>query len=410
MRKIILFFAASVMLLSLPTQLLAKDHKVKKAIRVSLTPQMLSLTEEQGMVHISFMINVPSSYVHSKHQYQFTPVLTDFDNAIPLTSVIIDGKKYAKMAAKGGHNKYMQNKMSMAPDMSEAIKLMATKNSRIVKYELKVPYEDWMEGANLIIFERFNSRSKTVLIAEDIYAKGIKRTTPKVRYEMVKEVMMMEGEIELEFAAGSSKIDLNLANNSEEFKKMHTLLHETIGNKNITIDSVNIIASSSPEGNFAYNEMLATARAMSIKNHLSKDKDMPQEMIDKIHIKCIAENWEGLDRLVMASDVPNKADVMKAITIPNLQMREKAMMALPEYGYIKKNLLPHLRFVKYQIYCHTMMEVAIPVIMKNNASWEKSNETITVTNEENMHIKAKDKRDKKRDKVKLSPREERYNR
>ncbi len=384
---------------------------------------MLSLTEVNGMVNISFLINVPKKYVEGTHQYLFTPVLTDFNNTLPLTSVVIDGKKYAKMVAKGGHSKYMSNKMEMSDYMDNAIQLLGTKNERVIKYELTIPYEQWMENANLIIIERFNSRNNTVLIAEDVYAKGIKQTSPKVVLKPVIVKKEIEGDIKINFPIGSSKIDMKLDDNLSELQALHKVLWDIMSNKDNVIDSVVIIASSSPDGSNAQNEILATAPAMSIKHYLIKNKELSPEMKEKVKVHAIAENWKGLKELVRASDISNKEQVMKTLSISNLDKREQAMMWLPQYGYIKKYLLPQLRFVKYRICYHnmTMEEVPVVIIPKERMTPQQmQNQMNSVNHSEHHHRHGKDRmvikdkmkrgREKKEYKNKMDPRYIRYNR
>ncbi|MEG1937352.1 MAG: hypothetical protein RR132_07405, partial [Rikenellaceae bacterium] len=81
-----------------------------------------------------------------------------------------------------------------------------------------------------------------------------------------------------------------------------------------------------------------------------KELSMPQSSIDKIKTSYVNENWKGLEMLVNASDIKNKAEVMKALKTPDNVQREKAMRTLPQFNYIRQYLLPQLRYATYEIY------------------------------------------------------------
>lgn len=65
------------------------------------------------------------------------------------------------------------------------------------------------------------------------------------------------------------------------------------------IDSITIYAWSSPEGRYSWNKYLSKERAKSAKKFLLRHSpDSAKLNAGKIHISPIAENWQGLVRLV----------------------------------------------------------------------------------------------------------------
>ncbi|MEG0500200.1 MAG: OmpA family protein, partial [Rikenellaceae bacterium] len=313
MKKIILLVAVGILSLSLTSYASGGRRDIKKDLKVSLNPKKISMVEKNGVVAIRFNIAVPRDYVHKKHQYVFTPVLTDYHNVMPLTSVVIDGKKYAKIAAKEGHSKKMKEKFKSAPDMSNAMKLMASRNPRMITYEELVPYQPWMQNADLVTVQRFNSKKATTLIAEEVYGKGVTVTPPPApvvnNTKVEKIINKMEGKIKINFLINSSKIDPTLDSNIREMRNLKELIGSVMANKNNIVDSVIIIASSSPDGSYEFNKKLAAARAESVKNYLVQDLGVSAKAIGMIKTECIAENWEGLENLVNASNITNKPAV-----------------------------------------------------------------------------------------------------
>ena len=65
------------------------------------------------------------------------------------------------------------------------------------------------------------------------------------------------------------------------------------------VDSITIYAWSSPEGRYSWNKYLSKERAKSAKKFLLRHSpDSAKLNAGKIHISPIAENWQGLVRLV----------------------------------------------------------------------------------------------------------------
>lgn len=423
MKKILLLLSLGIFSLYLAPQAKADKREIKKELKVALTPKTLTLIEKNGVVNAKFLISVPSHYVKSNKQYIFTPVLTDLTNVYALPCVIIEGERYTKMAAKNGHSKHMKEKWECAPDMSDAIRLQATKNGRTINYEADIPFAEWMADAKMVTIQRFNSKRETVLIAEDIYAsKVIITPKPKIFTETIRKVHYLEGDIKVNFQIGSSKLDTTLDENTKELDDLNMMIKGIMDQPNAKIDSICIIASSSPDGSYELNKRLAAARAETVKNYITNNFADCAEFEDRVKTEYIAENWRGLDRYIMRSNISNKEQAIKAISIKNLEEREKAMISLPQYDYIKKYLLPKLRFVKYQIYFHTVTVEEIIVMPKQAVSQQpkggKQRMTQRPQSSSNYYMPQKDREKDKfkrrkmkiKDKNKILPRYIRYNR
>ncbi|MEG1553730.1 MAG: hypothetical protein RR363_01765 [Rikenellaceae bacterium] len=326
----------------------ASARKIDKNVKAVLVPSSIVLFEDQGKVDVNFKISIPKKFVHRSERFIFTPLLTDFDKAEPLTSIIIEGKKFFKIRDK--KNAYKDEVV-----YDDAVMLANAKEPRMLDYTYTINYEPWMKNANLLCFQKFITRREVVVIAEDVYAKGITTSKPVVVQKPVIQksvcvINKMTGKININFLINSAKLDMNLANNMTEMVNLQSLIGTVMNNNNITIDSIVLKASCSPDGIMEQNKTLARERANAIKSYLAKELSMPQSSIDKIKTSYVNENWKGLEMLVNASDIKNKAEVMKALKTPDNVQREKAMRTLPQFNYIRQYLLPQLRYATYEIY------------------------------------------------------------
>lgn len=325
----------------------ASARKVDRNVKAVLVPTSINLMEDKGKVDVNFKISVPRKFVRHGERFVFTPVVTDFNQVKPLTSIVIEGKKFFKVRGKG---KAMDEVV-----YDDAVMLANVKEARMLDYNYTFKYEPWMKDANLLCFQKFITKKEAVVIAEDMYAKGIMMPKPVVAPKPIveKSVCMIEnmsGMININFPINSAKLDINLANNLSEMVRLQALIGTVMNDPAIMIDRIVLKASCSPDGVMEQNQALAVQRADAIKNYLAKEMSMPQANVDKIMTSYIDENWKGLEMLVNASDIKNKAQVMKALMIPDNMQREKAMRALPQFNYIKTYLLPQLRYATYEIY------------------------------------------------------------
>ena len=116
------------------------------------------------------------------------------------------------------------------------------------------------------------------------------------------------------------------------------------------IDSITIYAWSSPEGRYSWNKWLSRERAKSAKAFLLQHSpDSARLNAGKIHISPIAENWQGLTRLVeenyKANDRQQVLSILHDTSISD-QIRKIRLQQLDggrSWRYLIDNYMPQLR-------------------------------------------------------------------
>lgn len=183
----------------------------------------------------------------------------------------------------------------------------------------------------------------------------------------------------VDFAQGKSDIDMSLGHNEEEMGRIRGNIAELLQNTTFDLDSIVIAASASPEGTTKANGQLAEKRAASVagyfqdyirhyrdsvrKNSFSLEVDENgREKMVRTEIPSIGfssrsngENWPYLTVLVDEDTVMTQADkfnFMKKLEISDVDAREKEMQSEPYYKYMRENLYPRLRTVKFDFFLH----------------------------------------------------------
>jgi len=142
-----------------------------------------------------------------------------------------------------------------------------------------------------------------------------------------------------------------LGDNATELSRMNELLQPTPGERRNSILRIRITGYASIEGDYRTNEYVARSRAENLQLYvLSHYPDMALVAMD---IAWVAEDWDGLAKLVRASDLNERAEVLEIIRkIQKTEVREELLRKLnggKPYVRLRKEVLPQLCRVEVTI-------------------------------------------------------------
>lgn len=183
----------------------------------------------------------------------------------------------------------------------------------------------------------------------------------------------------IDFESGKTAIKPELNQNQAEISKIKKTLGDLIENEVFDLDSITVIAAASPEGSIATNSSLSQGRSVAVSNYfntfvkhyldsLKKDEgimiNMDETMASPVNSRSsikftprsIAENWDDLDLLVREDTVLNsrqKESYSNTVRkYAKLDERENQLKHTDYYQYLKNELYPKLRTVKFNFYMH----------------------------------------------------------
>ncbi len=157
----------------------------------------------------------------------------------------------------------------------------------------------------------------------------------------------------LDFEQGKADIDTTLPGNAAELGRIRKAVESITAREELVLDSLNVIASCSPEGNYNFNSKLSLSRAETVTKFLKDVLD--DETVDLVRPSNIPENWEQLGRLVQNDSIISEASkkkVAKALEMKDKDKAEELMATLPEYRYLREKIYPRLRSVRFDFYLH----------------------------------------------------------
>lgn len=233
---------------------------------------------------------------------------------------------------------------------------------------------------------------KTPLIGPiDFYISSISsfvdNLTVRYKTQVIERRAEDNKEYQIDFAKGKSDLDLLLNNNGVEINKVQKHLASLVDNKEYDLDSIIVSAAASPEGTVAVNNRLSQRRSVSLVDHFQKylrryrdslaraeaaeastifeinldstfvDESAPKvKPVDiKFTPRSLSEDWSRLRLLIEMDTIIPQADkekIFEMYEIKNEDSRELKMRSVASYDYIRKDLYPLLRNVKFKFYMH----------------------------------------------------------
>ena len=173
------------------------------------------------------------------------------------------------------------------------------------------------------------------------------------------------GQIQLVFPIGKSKLDLNNETNRTELASMEQKFYEIANSPGASIKAFKITGTASPDGRYALNQKLAEARMNSAqKIILSK---LPADIREGIFSATTAEvaPWTAVVDMLRADSLNSEADAIAGIIskYKSHDDQSKYIRNLPFYRTVLQNkYLPRLRKVEYTITYDIRRVLSIPEI------------------------------------------------
>ena len=182
----------------------------------------------------------------------------------------------------------------------------------------------------------------------------------------------------VDFASGSSEVDISLSNNRDEIGRIRGNLAQLIEDTVYDRDSIVVTASASPEGSERANRALAQRRSESVcrffegyirhyRDSLDREAGFSigedGEVVHEVHrpdIRFIArnggENWTMLDALIRKdstmTDAQKEEYARLRASAVDLDAIEKGLRMQPYYRYLREQVYPRLRTVRFDFHLH----------------------------------------------------------
>lgn len=337
--------------------------RIEKKPQLTTTPERLELAvntkADPYVIPVNYTLNVPRGYLPSCSRLVYSPRLIAQGHEYQLTPIVITGKNFNRLEER---QQLLDDKQ---PGYPNAMHLVASGDSMQIRMSELVPFEMWMPQAKLQANVMLDACDRQTLLYTQDLANGVLYIPVMPGPALVKYVQKevekkAEGFARFYYPVNGYTVDPALYSNRSQLDSMTVLMHRVLNDTNIHVNRIVITGICSPDGAWGYNEGLAKRRAEFISNYLINHERISSDLIET---KYIAEDWEGLKKLISESTMSNKEALLNTIDeISNPDQREAALRKFPQFNYIKQNFYPQLRKVTYEIYYTTkeMVQEVVP--------------------------------------------------
>ena len=292
------------------------------------TPQVLEAVA--GQVPVTINGQFPMKYFNKKAVVEVTPVLRWNGGEAVGTPAVFQGEKVEgndpTISYKMGGNYTMRTSFTYVPEMAQS-ELYLVFNAKIGNKVVNIPAVKIADGV-IATSELINNTIGSANLAngDDAFQRIIKD-----KFE--DRIMFLINSYDVR---------------SSQLKKATTFNSEAVAvndapNKQIT--SIDIAATSSPDGGYELNDKLSDNRMKATEKVV--DRNMKRSKLDSpVDASYTAQDWEGFQELVSQSNMQDKELILRVLSMyrdPATREQEiKNMAAI--YEDLANSILPQLRF------------------------------------------------------------------
>lgn len=310
--------------------------------------EILDFKEENYSLAVNYRVHISPEAIETSQSYQINPIVQAGDSVLVLPGVTILGRNKQKVLFRSSQG-----------DLKDFIS-SRIKSDTVLTYTIKVPYLLWMDSACLVLRQELSGyRGQSTLTNYKLKDKVSLahyepyRVNPRVSFifpQKEEKHRERQDKAYLDFQAGCSVIIPGYRRNPEELMKIYDVIRDVVNNPDVILQRLYIEGYASPEGPYALNERLSRERAQALKEYIRNKFRLDDNLFK---ITSVTEDWDGLVKLIKASNMPQKEKVLDIISAIDIhEGREAALMKLDKgipYRLMLKEMFGELRRVEYRI-------------------------------------------------------------
>ena len=306
-----------------------KMTEMAEDLTVGCEPAVLEVVG--GKIDADVTVTYPADYFHPKAILEVTPVIVYEGGEVKMEPFMFQGEK-------------VENNYEVVPSAGSTI----TKN---VHFE----YVPGMESCYLELRgvatnkkDRVDMPSKKVADgANTTYMLVCKNGKLDLKADNYQEIIKQTAEGQILYQINSSTVR-NSQLKGQSVKDYQAALDEILANERKTLVSTDVVAYASPDGKEDQKAKLSDNRSKSAEKAYKKVVK-GKEVAGDVNVTSVAEDWEGFQELVAASDLEDKDLIIRVLSMysdPAVREKEiKNMSAV--YSTLAKDVLPELRRARF---------------------------------------------------------------
>ena len=306
-----------------------KMAEMAENVTVKCEPAVLEVVA--GEIDATVSVTYPADYFHPKAVLEVTPVIVYEGGEVKMEPYMFQGEK-------------VEDNYEVVPEAGSTI-------TKKVHFD----YVPGMEKCYLELRGVVSHKKKTVDLPTKKVADGANTTYMLVcqngkldlKADGYQEIIKQTAEGQILYQINSATVR-NSQIKGQSVKDYQAALDEILANERKTLVSTDVIAYASPDGKEDQNAKLSDNRSKSAEKAYGKVVK-GKEVSGEVNVTSVAEDWEGFQELVAASDLEDKDLIIRVLSMysdPAVREKEiKNMSAV--YSSLAKEVLPELRRARF---------------------------------------------------------------
>lgn len=332
-----------------------------------------SLVEDGERIIVSFEVHTDENGIPAKRKEVIMPYVYNSKDTIWLETLEVYGKGRFKRERQENH---------IAGDVDWGLSENQILKGDTYHYVCATTLKRWMKSTNLGIKRQIVGCACEDDLADETVAQGIRlfeeplppaRRIPStyVLAEATRQWDFGQDELEIIFKVSKIEIDSTVFNNEVTFGKILSAIDKIFANPKYKMDKIEIAGYASPEGRRSFNNWLGQNRAKALIDYIIENRPQYNLTSDDFRLRNGEENWPGLRRLVLASAIEEKDQIVEIIDMDLPDEEKKLKIKAINKGKVWKKMLdeiyPHLRCARYlAVYYDSTQDEAVDVINAAN--------------------------------------------
>ena len=324
-KNYLLLSAASLMLLTSCSKLGALS-----ADNFTVTPNPLET--QAGTVPATINGHFPEKYMKKKAVVTVIPELRYSNGQVVQGNIAtFQGENVAgndqTISYKMGGNYTMKTNFAYVED--NKAEMFLTFNARLGSKQVAIPEVKVADG---------------IIATSELYKKALTTANAALSPDAYQRITKKKQEANIKFLIQQANLRKSeLKNNSvQEFVKMLKKINDD--REGLNLDNVEVSAYASPDGGFTLNDRLASQRQQVSEKYVNQELKKIK-MDAPVDTKYTAQDWEGFQELVQASNIQDKDIILRVLSMyKDPQEREQQIKNISAaFRELADGILPQLR-------------------------------------------------------------------
>ena len=296
------------------------------------------LVESASKVPATIDGRFPVKYMKKKAVVTVTPELRYAGQAVQGQSATFQGEKAVgnnqTISYKMGGNYTMKTTFDYVPEMLQS-ELYLTFDAAIGKKKFDVPAVKVADG---------------VLATSQLVYRTVASANTCVAADAYQQIIAQHQDAQIKYLINQSKVRTSELSTTSIQDFVKVLRDIKADQKSFALDNIEVSAYASPDGALKFNEKVASGRQETASQYVNKQlKNI--ELEGTVDIKYTAEDWDGFQEIVAASNIQDKDVILRVLNMyKDPEERETQIRNMSvAFRELADEVLPELRRARLTI-------------------------------------------------------------